>query len=145
MPPREPDALCDACGARGTIGRAMRTDAQGTPTEIHRFCARCWPERAAQLQARWSEERRLATEAWMRAPESVPQPPAMGAAFESASWHEALTFVREVNRTLRSTEPPSAEDLADIAAELRTLAADREGPMPLEIEVFIQAYAAPAG
>src|SRR4051812_2095185 len=103
--PRDPDARCDACGARGAVGRAFRTNGEGTPTETHRFCARCWPERSAQLQARWSEESRLAAEAWMRDPGVVPQPPATSAAFESATWHEALAFVREVNRALRSTEP----------------------------------------
>lgn len=144
-PPREPDAVCDGCGARGTVGRATRTDAEGTSIETHVFCAQCWPERSAQLEARWGEESRVATEAWMRAPETVPQPPARGAAFESATWHGVLTFVREIHRALRSTQPPSTEDLAHLAEELRNIAPDREGPMPLEIEVFIQTYGAPAG
>src|SRR5687767_3680242 len=41
---REPDAACEGCGARGTVGRATRTAAAGEPVEEHRYCARCWPE-----------------------------------------------------------------------------------------------------
>src|SRR5262249_33019129 len=145
LPLREPDTRCEACGARGTVGRAMRTDAAGVPTEIHRFCAPCWPENAARFQARWNEETRLATEAWLRAPDRTPQPAAKGAAFESATWHNALAIVREITLALRQSEPPTPEDLAAFAEQLRAAAPELEGQMPFEIHAFIQAYGAPAG
>jgi len=145
LPLREPDARCEACGVLGTVGRAMRTDAAGVPTEIHRFCAPCWPENAARFQARWNEETRLATEAWLRAPDRMPQPLAKGAVFESATWHNALAIVREINLALRQSEPPSLDDLAAFAAQLRAAVPELEGPMPFEIESFIRAHGAPAG
>jgi hypothetical protein len=99
LPLREPEAVCEACGARGTVARAIRTDASGAAVETHRFCARCWPENAARLRARWDEESRVATDAWMRAPQT-----------------------------------------AQLAAEMVASAPEREGPMPFEIEAFIQMH-----
>jgi hypothetical protein len=52
--------------------------------------------------------------------------------------------VREVNRALRGSDPPSRDDLAQIAAELKANASGREGAMPLDVEAFIQSYDAPA-
>jgi len=140
LPLREPEAVCEACGAHGTVGRAIRTDATGAAVETHRFCASCWPENAARFRARWDEESRVATDAWMRAPQTAPQPAAMGAAFESATWHNALDLVRLVNLWLRRSPPPSASDLAQLAAEIVASAPEREGPMPFEIEMFIQMH-----
>src|SRR5450759_3530691 len=87
LPLCEGEQQCAACGARGTVGRAMRTNQSGEPTEIHRFCAQCWPENAARLEARWNEELRLARDAWWRDPSSTTAPSG-GTAFESATWHE---------------------------------------------------------
>src|SRR5919106_1344656 len=54
--PREPDAWCEGCGVRGTVGRATRAGEGGEPVEEHRYCARCWPEWSAFYRARWYEE-----------------------------------------------------------------------------------------
>src|SRR5262245_53152498 len=43
----EPDAICEGCGARGTVGRAGRGDASSGTTEEHRFCIDFWPEWSA--------------------------------------------------------------------------------------------------
>ena len=144
LPPREPDAACDACGTRGTVARAIRTDASGAPTEVHRFCAACWPEQSARLQARWDEEHRVAADAWFRDPELAPPPPSRGAAFESATWHSTLAFVRTVTQAVQRGAGPGPADLAALAEEIRASVPEREGAMPFEVEVFVRRYSAPA-
>ena len=60
-PAREPTAVCDRCGCRGTYARITRhTD----PPEVQRFCLRCWPRahRAA------IERRNAETDAWLHPP-----------------------------------------------------------------------------
>lgn len=145
LPPREPNATCEACGVTGTVGRAIRTDAVGLVTEVHRFCASCWAEQSARYRARWDEETRLAGDAWLRDPQLAPAPPSRGAAFESATWHATLDIVRELNRALRPMAPPTPEQLAVLAAEIRRRADALEGPMPMAVAVFLQAYGEPAG
>ena len=144
LPLREPDAECETCSARGTVGRAIRTDADGMPLEIHRFCAACWPEQSARLGARWDEETRVAVEAWMRGAPDAPPPPASGTVLESATWHQPLAFVRLINSALKRGDNVDAGELTRIAREFETLAADRVGQMPLEVELFIRAHGAPA-
>ena len=145
LPPREPNAMCEACGVLGTIGRAIRTDAAGLATELHRFCASCWAEQSARYRARWDEENRLAGDAWLRDPRLAPPPPSRGAAFESATWHATLDVVRELNRAIRPTSPPPPEQLAAIAADIQARAEELEGPMPIAVAAFLQAYGEPAG
>ena len=58
LPPREPDAQCEACGAQGTVGRAVRFEENDEIREVHRFCRTCWPEQSARYKARWEEESR---------------------------------------------------------------------------------------
>lgn len=149
LPAREPEASCEACGARGTVGRAIRTAQDGEPLEVHRFCARCWPEESARYEARWREEDRLATEAWLRSAGTV-SPPTRGMTFESATWHMTLDLLTEIMREVRRRErgedaAPRPEDLARLADEIRQQAAEMEGPMPLEVEMFLQRFGAPAG
>lgn len=146
LPLREPDAQCEACGARGTVGRAVRFEENDEIREIHRFCRGCWPEQSARYKARWEEETRIATEAWMRAPHEVPAPPSLGAAFEAATWHLTLDVIRELLLDLRRHErgdsAPTPEDLARFAADLVEFANEVEEPMPLMIEAFIHRYGA---
>ena len=140
LPLREPSEVCEDCGVTGTVGRAMRTDSDGYPREVHRFCARCWPENAAKLEARWSEEDRLAREAWIRGDPLAPLPPSTGMAFETATWHTAIAYVREIVRSLHRSDRPSDADLDRIARELTSIAPEREGEMPFEIEQFIRTF-----
>lgn len=144
MPLRESTAQCEGCGNTGTIGRAVRTDAEGQVTEVHRFCADCWAEQSARYRARWAEQDRRESEAWIHAPNVAPRPPSRGAAFESATWHTTLEFVREINRALRPMTAPTPEQLAAIAADIRSRADDLEGPMPMAVQAFLQDYGAPA-
>ena len=145
LPPREPSARCEACDVVGTVGRAVRTDAEGRTLELHRFCAACWAEQSARYRARWEEESRVASDAWFDDPTRNPQPPSRGASFESATWHTTVEFVHEINRALRPPAPPTAEQLAEIAADIRAHAHELEGPMPIAVRVFLHTYGDPAG
>jgi hypothetical protein len=140
LPLQEPEQLCEACGVQGTVGRAFRSDADGNPTEIHRFCARCWPEESARLRARWDEEGRLWMEAGMRSRSGGVQPPSPGSGFESATWHGALEFVRQIRWASRLSGSSNEADLAEIARGLEASASEHVGEMPLEIEMFIHEH-----
>lgn len=141
---RDPAARCEACGAPGTVGRAVRTDGSGAVTEMHRFCAECWPEQSARYRARWEEEDRRRRDAFLRG-----RVPAAGAGpgmwFEAATWHGTLDLVRQLERTMIAPVAPAVDDLARLAAQIRERAAEFEGEMPLEVEAFLQRYGAPAG
>jgi hypothetical protein len=142
LPLREPEQVCEECGARGTVGRAMRTDQAGAACETHRFCATCWPEHSARLRARWNEEDRLARQAWFRDPGGAAALD-RGTGFESATWHGTLDFVTLINQSLRPSQPPSPSQLSEMAAELENSAAEYVGEMPFEIALFIQTHRAP--
>ncbi len=139
LPPQEPNEVCEACGAQGTVGRAMRTDQSGAPTETHRFCAACWPEHSARYRARWEEERRLVTDAWFRAPRAA-RPPSGGMGFESATWHATLEFVRDIRRASQELDGRQLAGLGRLAREMAAGAADRVGDMPWEVETFIREH-----
>ena len=138
---REPDAPCEGCGVVGTIGRATRTDANGRPTEIHRFCRNCWPEQSARYRARWREEDRLSLERLMRGIDTPAAGAGPGMAFEAATWHAVLDLVREFEQSLRAPmSRPSIDDLAAFAVEIRRSASNFDGEMPWEVEAFLQRY-----
>ena len=145
-PPREPDGLCEGCGARGTVGRASRHDASGTYVEEHRYCADCWPEWSAFYRARWEERGRRESLAWLESPRDLtdappPPPPAWGMVFASATWHDVVDLVNKLTERARShRDPPNPEALARLAAQIRDHAAERVGPMPLEVRAFLAEF-----
>ena len=144
LPLREPEQICEACGAQGTIGRAARFRGDGSVLEIHRFCRKCWPEQSARYRARWAEEDRLAHEEFFRSARSGGLA-APSCAFEAATWHGALDVLHQVHMRMIPRSPPSADELAAIAAHWKTLAAEIDEPMPLEIEMFVQQYSTDDG
>ena len=150
---REPDAICEGCGARGTVGRATRhTGEQGEVVEEHRYCARCWPEWSAFYRARWQDESRRASLAWRDLPREdrdAQPPPPSGMSFETATWHPTIELVRSLTLQARglSAPPPTdeartrfAEQVTRVAAEIRRGAAEREGPMPIEVRAFLAEF-----
>jgi hypothetical protein len=128
VPPREPDALCDACGARGTVGRFSFLFAGGAPPAVHRFCAACWPAGAAALRARWEQGD------WAGSPTPA------GIAVTAATWDPALEMLREVERAAARGRPHAAADLARLAAHFRADAPDIGSPMPPEVAAFVRRY-----
>jgi hypothetical protein len=148
QPAREPDALCEGCGVRGTVGRASRHDASGTYVEEHRYCADCWPEWSAFHRARWLERGRQEIQAWQDALRDStdtdtppPTPPAWGMVFPSATWHGVLDLVERLMEQVRYyRDPPSREVLARFAAQIRDHAGEMVGPMPLEVRDFLAKF-----
>ena len=63
----------------------------------------------------------------------------------AATWHQPLALVRKIERAMHPTVPPSAPDLAEMAAALEGMAAELEGAMPMEVEAFIRRYRRGAG
>jgi hypothetical protein len=144
LPLREPEQICEGCGAQGTIGRAARIAEGPIVLELHRFCRKCWPEQSARYRARWAEEDRLASEEFFRHPRSggLASP---SCAFEAATWHGALDVLHQVRMQMIPHSPPSPNDLAAIAAQWKAFAAEIDEPMPLEIEMFVRQYGVGAG
>ena len=140
----DPDATCEGCGVRGTVGRAVRSDATGGPLEEHRFCANCWPEWSAFYRGRWQEAVRRASIAWRdRSPhdQSSTPSPASGMSFESATWHGVIEFVQKMTLQARYyRDPPSRDVLSRLASEIRAVAHEKVGPMPLEVRAFLAEF-----
>jgi hypothetical protein len=140
----EPDAVCEGCEARGTVGRASRGDTASAKLEEHRFCADCWPEWSAFYRARWQEQARRASTAWLDRPRDARDqtpPRASGTWFESATWHGVIDFVRNVTLQARYyRDPPSPEALARYAADIRALTPTKVGPMPREVRAFLAEF-----
>jgi hypothetical protein len=144
LPLKEPEQRCEACGAKGTVGRAVRIADGPVVLELHRFCRACWPEQSARYRARWAEEDRLSQENFLR----NPRPGGLATpscAFEAATWHDALEILRHLRMRMKPHPPPSPSELAAMAAQLKDFAAEIDEPMPLEIEMFVRRYTADAG
>jgi len=60
--------------------------------------------------------------------------------FESATWHGALEFVRQIEWAARLSNSSTEADLTEIARELKASASEHVGEMPLEIEAFIREH-----
>jgi hypothetical protein len=50
-----------------------------------------------------------------------------------------------MHRGQRGDAAPGAADLTRLAQQIRQQAPEREGPMPMEIELFLQEYDPPVG
>ena len=139
---REANAACDGCGRTGTIGRAVRTAPTGEPTEVHRFCAACWPEQAARYRARWREEDRVGSDQFLRG--RVPaRGPGRGMQFTAGTWHATLEMVEQIERQMMPSVPPSPEALARLAADIERQAPELDGEMPVAVEGFVRRYGRP--
>jgi hypothetical protein len=139
LPPKDPDARCDGCGSVGTVGRALRFQ-DGVEIHHFRFCASCWVEESARLQARWEEENAQAQDTFLRT-RGVAIQPSMACTFESATWHRARRYVKEhLHPSLRSATSPTAATLQELADRYRAMAPEMVGPMPYVVELFIAEY-----
>jgi hypothetical protein len=144
LPLREPEQVCEACGAQGTIGRATRFNTDGSIMEMHRFCRACWPEERARYRARWQEMDRVEMEQFFRNPES----PTGGrsypsTSFEGASWHTGLELFEMWMGLMKPRPAPTEEELEGMAEQFRSMAAQIDEPMPMMIEAFVRKYGRP--
>jgi hypothetical protein len=144
-PVREPDALCEGCGAQGTAGRASRQNGFGAYVEEHRYCADCWPRWSVFHRADWEERGRRGDFAWddglPGAPVDPLPPQAWGMVFASATWHEVLDLVNQITEIARChPDRLDAEELIRLAAQIRDQTSERVGPMPLEVRAFLTEF-----
>jgi hypothetical protein len=137
---RDPTAVCEACGVVGTIGRAIRTDNTGAVIEAHRFCFGCWPEQSARYRARWMEVMAQRRERFHRGLERGSSAGGEGMAFEAATWHTTLDFVRQIEAAMIAPVPPTKDVLEHYATQIAANAPRLEGAMPLEVEIFVRRY-----
>ena len=139
LPPLEPDQHCEACGAQGTAGRAIRFTDAGEILEMHRFCAECWPEEQARYQARWQHQSRRERDAHLRGG-ATGSPSGGSTVFESGTWDgvfELMDFFRD-HATMRGRA--AEHDLRRFADEMFDTRESRVGEMPYEIAWFIRQY-----
>lgn len=139
--PRDPDARCDRCGKKGTVARAVR---HSEPPIVSRFCGACWPEAQRDIQ----KAREIESEEWHRAlrlasmqqtPRPAPPPPFSST---SRSWHD----IRRVLQRFMGPDRPrhSIDDMRRAAADIRRRAPEMEGPIPSDIEAFLDEFDPPA-
>lgn len=142
--PRDPNATCDNCGTRGTVGRVTR---RGKTIVVKRFCRACWPS----MRARAEEEQRLISEQWMSAARSrghspasrsVPMSRPESITWESRDWSDSVEFISLMLRL--SAGSVDADAFAELAAAILEQADEMDGPMPPEIEAFVERYGRPA-
>ncbi|MCC6244162.1 MAG: hypothetical protein IT353_15070 [Gemmatimonadaceae bacterium] len=144
-PLKDPAAACHACGALGTVGRAIRK--LGERETFHaQYCAACWPTESKRLSAQWD----AATNAWLTdaihstdsiAPSLLSHAQsAMGA----ATWDGVEAFLRDhLLPAQQSASPRSRAELGAIAAQYVQLEKEYVGAMPPLVADFIQQYVAP--
>jgi hypothetical protein len=116
--PRDPDAPCERCGARGTVARATR---DGAPTEIHRYCGACWPAARVELEA-------ARPGGWFMA---------------SRTWYDAERYLERL-AAMDPLSAPNAAWFAALASYIVEMAPDIEGPMPASIAAFVAQHGASA-
>jgi hypothetical protein len=141
-PAGEPEALCDECGALGTVGRATR---HTTPPAIRRFCRVCWPDARTRLQANWGRAMEEHLTRLVRG-EPIPEDAPPGFGFHSAVWSDALEFLKQIEDAAASPDRKlNTADLRTIVEQIQALVPEMDGPMPPEVVAFIQRYGPPAG
>ena len=121
VPAIDPTAICDACGARGTVARASRTDI--TPATLERYCERCWPERQQAAHE-------LKEPLW----------------WHIESWRNVQSFLAEA--ALAVAVPVNSDEMERerqdfcraIAQEIRSAEGRYEGPMPADGRAFLERY-----
>src|SRR5438105_332835 len=125
--PRDPSAQCDRCGTRGTVARAV---CHTEPPLVLRYCSSCWPAAQEELEARQRDElKQSAPAAWSSA---------------SRSWYDARRFLALIEQPVKGGPAPTSADLAAIAADIRAMAAEMDGPIPPDVEDFITKHSPPA-
>jgi hypothetical protein len=147
--PRDPTAQCDRCGRRGTVARAVR---HSEPPLILRYCSSCWPAAQEELEARqrdelkqWKQVQKAAAARERSTREALvsSSPPAAWSS-SSRSWHDASRFLALIAQQAKGSRAPTSTDLAAIAKDIRAKSAEMDGPIPPDIQDFLDRYSPPA-
>ena len=146
--PRDPDAQCDRCGRRGTVARAVR---HSEPPSVFRYCSSCWPDAQEELEAKQNDELEQSREAQRafvaggyprEALPSLPTPVAWSSS--SRSWHDTRRFLELIAKPSSGGPAPTSTNLAMIAADIRAMAPEMDGPIPSDIQDFLDRHSPPA-
>jgi len=143
----DPDASCDDCGATGTVAWVTRE----IEPLLSRYCLTCWrqvrhkyyvsPERPHDNDALDKDSPELKIAVFEHVYEYARERPR---SCDSALWEDKAPFVR-MGFAPQPNEAPSDHErrLKQLANELASLAPRMYGPIPPDIEAFVQRYAAP--
>lgn len=139
--PRDADASCDRCGARGTVARVKRVSAA---IRVTGFCRLCWPVVRVELSTEEEERRiRRKEEFWTRVragdrrhgtPEQRPE----RVSWSSRSWDDTRELLALLSQT--AADPQYGAACAEMARAIQASAGDMDGPMPADIERFVQQH-----
>jgi hypothetical protein len=138
--PRDPDAACDRCGRHGTAVRVTRHLA---PPVITQFCSSCWREVRDDISPPVPLARPSPAEAvaFLTRTEGPPM------TIVSRSWDDTLTFIGLLTHAPRdaASQPPWELEKyrAEIAAEIIAGASAMDGPMPSDVQAFVDKHYRP--
>lgn len=147
--PRDPAAQCDRCGRRGTVARAVR---HSQPPLVFRYCSSCWPAAQQELEARqfdelkqWKEAQSVlaARDVYSREAFASSSPPVPWSS-SSRSWHDTRRFLTLIAKPPSGGRAPTSIALAVIAEDIHGKAAEMDGPIPPDIQDFLDRHSPPA-
>jgi hypothetical protein len=147
--PHDPAAQCDQCGRRGTVARAVR---HSEPPLVFRYCSSCWPTGQEELEARqrneleqWKEAQSalVARDVYAREAFVSLSPPAAWSS-SSRSWHDTRRFLALIAQPPDGGPAPTSTDLGVIAEDISAKAAEMDGPVPPDIQDFLDRHSPPA-
>jgi hypothetical protein len=138
--PRHPNAACDQCGRMGT---AVRVTRHHTPVVVNRYCSSCWREVRADVCLPSPASRSAATVmALLARPKGPP------VTVVSRSWDDTIDFIERLTYRSGGVRALSPRELdayrATVAAEIKARAWDMDGPMPREVQAFVERHHRPA-
>jgi hypothetical protein len=140
-PALDPEGVCARCHAFGTVARVTT---QSDPPRSARYCGGCWPEvrREQGLMGARPKPPETAAE-WVTFYDRHHQPPRSS---ESRSWLDTMDFIKLMTEDVPAEErdhPKRPQTLARFAADIRSMEHKMDGPMPPEVEAFVQRYHTP--
>ena len=140
-PPLDPEGVCGRCHSFGTVARVTT---QSDPPRSVRYCRVCWPEVRIEygLIGKRPKPPETASE-WVAWNDAIDRPPRSS---ESRSWLETMDFIRlmtEEGLADAGEDPTRAHTLARLAADIMAMDNRMDGPMPPEVEAFVQQHRAP--
>ena len=135
-PALDPEGVCGRCHAFGTVARVTKGRRVRRTT---RYCASCWREIRVPF-ARRNPGTTLTAYEHITFMDRIAEGPSET---ESRSWDDILDHVRLFIAALDDATlgRASAEQYSEFATQIAARADGMDGPMPAEIEAFVQQYA----
>ena len=139
-PALDPEGVCGRCHAFGTVARVTKGR---TVHRITRYCASCWREIRLAVAMPYARRKRgtpLTAYEHIAFMDRFAEGPSET---ESRSWDDILDLVQSFTaaRDTATPERPPGNQYSEFAAQIAARADGMDGPMPAEIESFVQQYA----